>query len=412
MFIKNFTIWTALVILSLLPLFLTLDFAQAGPILSGFVLDAIDTTSPNGSVVTMFHDHDLDDNLTDVVGGGGFPNEYLMDCRNFDVRCKKGDLVNITIFLNDTNKYYTAGPTNITVGTGCCNNFTNMTLNSPPNTSVVVVDDTAFFPVNELDLLAGANLTVFCNATLADADGWEGIDSASAILYDNISSSSSGSDAMATHYTNNTCFLFDGVVGGGARRAECAFAVAYYSNNATWTCNITVSDNHSIVNSSVDYTSINKLIALNIPSSIDFGTLSPGAISFVNKTNITNFGNVEIDIKIYGYSNNQTNSSAAFNCTTSGGIKSNITLDRLHYNVTDTTGAQCTNFGWGSNSFNLTNQSNEKSWTNFNLGKQNVEGDLMNNYTCWVLRIPAIGEENINPAGVCTGVISFIASES
>ncbi len=93
------------------------------------------------------------------------------------------------------------------------------------------------------------------------------------------------------------------------------------------------------MNSTEDNVQINTLIALSIPTDINFGTLDLGATSAVNKTNVTNAGNVAIDIKVYGYANNATDSPNAFNCT--GGNDKNISLWYLRYNVTDNIAPVC-----------------------------------------------------------------------
>jgi len=280
----------------------------------------------------------------------------------------------------------------------------------PEITNIDFDDDFEPTPPDAIDLNAFASKNVFCNGTITDLDGGGDILKVNATIYDAAASSAGVADANASHYTNQSCFL--SAADGDFRHFECFFGVRYFANNATWTCNATAYDSQNFQNSSNLVTvnaTINSLVALSIPATMNFGTLFLGDTSLINKTNVTNAGNKAIDISIYGYTFNQTNSSAAFNCTSTTGIKSNITLDRFQYNVTDTTGAQCTNFGWGSNNFNLTNLSNEKSWTNFNLGKQTAEDTLMRNYTCWILQIPQTGEETIDPAGVCTGIISFTA---
>jgi len=278
---------------------------------------------------------------------------------------------------------------------------------APDITNIDVDDDFEPTPPDAIDLIAFSTKNVYCNGTVTDSDGGADISKVNATLYDVEASSPGSVDSNATHYTNKSCFI--SAADGNNKHFKCLFLVRYFANNATWQCNATGYDASNTFNSNISNVTINALVAISVPTTMDFGTLALGDTSFVNKTNITNAGNVLLDISIFGFANNQTNSSAALNCTTAAGIKSNISLDHLQYNVTDTVGAQCTNFGHGSNSYNLTNNSNEKTWTGFDLGKQNVEGILMRNYTCWVLQIPQAGEETIDPNGVCTGILSFVA---
>jgi len=259
---------------------------------------------------------------------------------------------------------------------------------------------------------------ITCNATLTDANGFGDITGLNGSLYDTFSFAGVGAADVAdqdnnSKYFNSSCFLAPGT--GTSRGGECQFTVQYYANNATWACNLSVFDASNKENSTYDNSTFNVLAALNVPGTMYFGSLNLGD-NRTNTTNVTNTGNVQLGIKIYGYANNQSNSSAALNCTTAGGIKSNITLDHLQYNVSHNEGGiSCRDFGYGLNSFNLTNSSNEKRWNStgnrFKLFQRQNDAFESKNATCWVLRIPQAGEETIDPGGVCTGVLSFVACQ-
>ena len=253
------------------------------------------------------------------------------------------------------------------------------------------------FP-NEIDLIAFGTRNVFCNGTVTDADGGSDIIAVNATIYDVLSSSSDSPDNNATHYTNRSCWL--SAADGNNKYFECLFLVRYFANNATWQCNATAYDSSNLGSNTTNAT-INELIAVDIPTSMNFGSLYPGDISFINKTNITNAGNIQIDLKVYGYANNATTSPNAMNCT--GGEDKNISLWYLHYNVTDNIPGPCMRFQWNAFYWNLTNITNEKTWPNFDLGKQTQEGELMRNVTCWALKI------STGVAGTCKGKISFTA---
>ena len=270
-----------------------------------------------------------------------------------------------------------------------------------PEITTIDLDDDFVTPLDEIDLIAFGTRNVFCNGTVTDEDGGGDVSVVNATLHDTAASSPGAADANATHYTNQSCWLSS--ANGDFRSFECLFRVRYFANNQTWQCNATAYDSLNYQNSSRINATINELIALSVPATIDFGTLEPGETSAVNKTNITNAGNILIDLKIYGYANNFTTSDNALNCTTSTGLKNNISLYYLRYNVTDL--PTCSSFSWTSNYWNLTNDSgnNEKEWPQFNLGKQTVEGTLMRNYTCWVLQLPP------EVAGTCKGIVSFTA---
>jgi len=211
-----------------------------------------------------------------------------------------------------------------------------------PEVTTIDLDDDFVTPLDEIDLIAFGTKNVFCNGTVTDEDGGGDVSVVNATLYDTDASSSGAADSNATHYTNQSCWLSS--ANGDFRSFECLFRVRYFANNQTWQCNATAYDSLNYQNSSRINATINELIALSVPATINFGTLAPGATSLVNKTNITNAGNILIDLNIYGYANDFTTSDNAMNCTTSAGVKNNISLYFLRYNVTDL--PTCSNFGW------------------------------------------------------------------
>ena len=279
---------------------------------------------------------------------------------------------------------------------------TSLVTNTAPQITLITLDDDFVPSLGVIDLTALGTKNAFCNGTVTDVDGGAEISKVNATFYHVVSTGPTAADSNATHYTNQTCFL--SAASGNNKFFECLFLTRYFANNGTWQCNATAYD-ASTFQSNISNATINTLAALSIPSSINFGSLDPGATSLVNKTNITNAGNIQIDLSIYGFANNATVSDNSFNCTsTIGDIRNNISLYYLRYNVTDTTGAQCTNFNWTTTYWNATNISNAKNWTNFNLGKQTAEGTLMRNNTCWIVQIPPS-----IPASTCRGIVSISA---
>ncbi|OYT41358.1 hypothetical protein B6U80_01510 [Candidatus Pacearchaeota archaeon ex4484_26] len=258
-------------------------------------------------------------------------------------------------------------------------------------------DDNGYMSLSE-----NSTVQVTCNGTIHDANGQSDISSLSGTLYDAGASNHADSDDNNKHYTNSSCVLFSG--SGTTRGGECQFTVWYYANNATWQCNLSAVDSGSNENSTYKNRTIAKLIALMVPPDINFGNLNPGDTSGVNKTNITNSGNVDLGIKVYGYANNATTSPNAMNCT--AGQDKNISLFYMHYNVTN---PSCTGFSWTANYANLTNETNEVSWDSINLYQRQNDNIESKNTTCWVLKIPSGTEADVS--GTCKGIISFTACE-
>ncbi len=168
----------------------------------------------------------------------------------------------------------------------------NYTLNNFPYISLIEADD----PVN---LLAGANKTVYCNGTAADLDSYSDILNINASLYFNTNTPDSEYN-RSTKYDNSSCTLLN--PSGSSIDFVCGFDLEYYAFNGTWYCNATVIDNINSTNSSETSILVNDLIALSITPVIDFGQLEPLQISPVDAVvNVTNLGNVAFDLSIHSY---------------------------------------------------------------------------------------------------------------
>ncbi len=265
-----------------------------------------------------------------------------------------------------------------------------------------------------ITLSENSTVQVQCNATLNDANGWQDISSLNGTLYNTHTATHGTANDNNFHYTNTSCNVFSG--SGNIRAGVCEFTTFYYAQNSSaWQCNLTVYDagvsgsSANSSNSTYGNFSVNALTALNIPATIMFGTMNPGDTSAINKTNVTNTGNTILDLSIYGYANNATDSPNAMNCTL--GTNKNISLYFIRYNVTAGRLNNCASadFSWTANYWNLTNLTNAKNWTQFTLPPRTVDaaGGDAGNYTCWILKVPSAGESDIG--GTCRGIISIAA---
>lgn len=154
---------------------------------------------------------------------------------------------------------------------------------------------------NPISLNAGSTKEITCNATFSDADGWANVTSVNATLWDAISSTEGSVDDDNDHYTNSSCSI-----GTNTSTTEapvvCTFNLQYYANNSTWTCKINADDGNA-TGSNQTNTTVNSLLALNIPSTINFGTMSLGSTSTnttENETVVENYGNIQIDVNLSG----------------------------------------------------------------------------------------------------------------
>ncbi len=277
-------------------------------------------------------------------------------------------------------------------------------------------DINVFSTVGQSGITLSENTTVqvTCNATLNDPNGFGDISKLNGTVYNTHVASHGSANDNNNHYTNTSCGLIAG--SGTTRGGECQFTAQYYADNSTaWQCNLTVYDagvegsGANLSNSTYGNFTVNALTALNVPSTLDFGTLNPGDTSAIQKANVTNTGNTIIDISTYGYANGQTDSPNAMNCTL--GANKNISLYFMRYNVTAGRLSNCASadFSWTANYWNLTNTTNAKNWTQFTLPSRTADaaGGDAGNYTCWILKVPITSESDV--AGSCRGIVSITA---
>jgi hypothetical protein len=249
----------------------------------------------------------------------------------------------------------------------------------PANPVVGVVTVTP----SPVDLSTCGTVTVWCNATITDANGWNDIVASNATLWDIATTTEFASDNSSDHYTNLSCVLGSG--SGSARPVNCTFTLQYYANNATtWNCGVYANDTAGASDSNYTNFTVNPLISLDAENAINFGSLSPGATSpsDVNNT-VTNCGNIGIDLQLTG--TNLTNTSATV---------TNISVDYVKYNLT----TYDEDYATGMQSLYETGGMN---W-HFNLAKRT--NGVMSNKTYWKISIPG-SIENL----VYTGTINFTA---
>lgn len=151
----------------------------------------------------------------------------------------------------------------------------------------------------DITLNAGGERIVTCNATIRDWNGYQDLDTVNATLYYFLNQSGDP-DSGNVHYTNSSC-LETSNDGEFIGNYECSFSVLYYANNGTWFCNVSVNDTFGFTDSAFNDTSINALFALNVTEVIDYGDLAVTDTSPDISANITNFGNMDINVSVLGY---------------------------------------------------------------------------------------------------------------
>jgi hypothetical protein len=193
-----------------------------------------------------------------------------------------------------------------------------------PTIDFISVDDAAL-PTGEIMLSAGSTKFVNCTVIASDSRGASNIVNASATLYYYLNKSSDP-DHNTVHYTNTSCDAVDS--NSTSKTFLCAFNVYYYANNGTWNCNATVYNGVPLSASANASATILPLYALNITDGLEFGNVEPNIESSEIIANITNLGNMPINLTLQGYAV-FIGDVAGMNCSDG----TNISIGRIKYSL-------------------------------------------------------------------------------
>jgi len=298
-------------------------------------------------------------------------------------------------------------------------NITNKTIiavvnvtNSNPNITSISIDDDTPSPANEIDLIANGARTVVCNATVFDYNGFGDLTNANntnaSLFMQNTGSESA--DDNNTHYTNSSCGscvqASDSADPSRTAWCDCQFAVQYYANDSNnWVCNFFAKDNgghqreNLKINLSTNATSsavtVTKLLALDTPSLLDYGNLSVTDTSPEIVHNVTNVGNIDLNLSLRGYGGINETAQNAINYTMICDF-GNISIGNQKYAL----GSE----NEGSTVFaSMTVLQNQSLNTSLSL-PQRVDDDSYGNdrnSTLWRISVP------FGVGGICNGTIVF-----
>ena len=270
---------------------------------------------------------------------------------------------------------------NITVWT-----HVNITNAKPEIIALIVYQETTP-SVKNITLSGGSGRIVTCNATIRDWNGYNDIVAVNATLYYAPTANHTDPDNNNTHYSNLSCSN----TGNGANYTVnwvCGFNVYYYANNGTWNCNVTAKDNQSKTNWRQNSTYIYSLYALNVTDGIDYGNAAVEEYTQNTTANITNFGNMAINITIEGYGAVR-NDGLAMNCSLGG----NISISNEKYALIDVDYATKTALTGSSQLI-----------PGLTMPKQTDSTQIINT-TYWELYVSS----NNVPGGNCSGNVLFTA---
>lgn len=388
-------------ILCLVVFLLSLTFVSAAHFIVGYVNDAGDGASADGRVVVLWNPaNGANDNVSDIVGpagNSGANNIYLIDCELLNVPCQVGDGLTIDLIRSDN---YTSNFVNLTVSGAGFDIAPNMSLNSPPTIASLIVDDNVTFPYGEIDLEPFTTKQVTCEGVIVEYDN-ENITNVSAEFFDSLSSFYGDLDDNNYHYTNTSCYMNASYGGANETYFNCGFDVEYYANAGTWACSILTYDNQSNHGIVMNTTTVNTLIAISVPDSIDYGYLNGTMVSSEIPFNVTNAGNAMVNLSLSGYGATPGDGNS-MNCTSGGGIS----VGYEKYNLTASNPGDLTLNQFESFYTNLSsNPVIEEFNLDFRTNDTTIYTNEINN-TYWRIYLPA------GVGGTCSGNIVIGAVQS
>ena len=284
-------------------------------------------------------------------------------------------------------------------------NVTNQTViarvnvsNTEPTLYEVKIDSPLDAQRN-IDLTANTVTAVICNGSVFDINGFLDIKNVTATLYD-ISVASNALDDNNTHYTNSTCGNCTSIPGTNNQNASCLcqFPVQYYANSANWQCNMTVNDSGGLSsNRNSSFFNLNEVVGINVENPVlDYGNMSVSQTSNYIRQNITNGGNIPINVTLRGYGGD--NESIGQNVTMICESGTNITFGNQRFYPGN-------NLAFGE-MYNLTNQT--RQIFNLTIPQRTNDRSFGNssNSSFWKLQVP------LGASGVCNGTIIFGAIDA
>jgi hypothetical protein len=253
--------------------------------------------------------------------------------------------------------------------------------------SYTVPTVTSSAPSANAVLNAGTAKLVECNITIRSDAGQNNITDANVTFYTGASTDNSPITNVSK-YLNTSCTRVESTA--FTRTYSCGVQLLYYAANGTWFCNTTGIATNGFASNVSNFT-VDPLYAITVNDTfMDFGNLQTGALSDNITQNITNVGNMEINISVRGYGRVMDDNSS-FTCATQ-----NLSIDILKFagNITATYDEK----------ESLANVSKQLRFT---MERQN-DPSIKTNSSFWQVQIPA----NISSTGQCNGTIIFQAEMS
>lgn len=305
------------------------------------------------------------------------------------------EVILLSILFSFTPQEVLAG-----VGSPSTNTTTNLTIaNSFPEVYNISINNDAAITLTPND-----TTLVSCIAIIVDWNGDSDINSTNATLFDSTISQSAPDDDN-DHYTNSSCqlsttFTYPGITDDAYNAlANCTFLVNYFANPGSWNCTFQANDSENSIGIGTGQQTMSNLLALGLPDTISYGTINATSVSPERTINVTNYGNIKVNISLEGYGATPGDGNA-MNCTL-GTIK-NITAENEKHNLTTSIQG---NLNLTQFQANYTNLTTSPTIYQFNLTSRiNDAAEDTTKPTYWRIYVPK------GVAGTCTGNIVFGAT--
>jgi len=293
--------------------------------------------------------------------------------------------------LNNSNYYQMLAYANDSAGNIGQNSTTHINITVYThfiNITAIVVDDTNYAIADQIDLQAGTTNSVFCNITVKDPVDYTLIQGVNATFY-SLTTTYGAANSNRTHYSNSSCTLLTG--SGQNANYQCAFNVWHFAINGSWNCTSYANNSYSSYNAT-DNTSVNQLFALNVSTSVvDYGNLAPSNASSNVTVNVSNVGNMPMNISVYGFGGNDSTAGAGLSMLCQ---INNISISFEKYSTNNSKDYAA------KNSLSTTKQD-----IGLTIPSKINYGDLTINSTYWQFMVPP---EN-HSFGQCNGSVVFVA---
>ncbi len=261
--------------------------------------------------------------------------------------------------------------------------------NAAPSVMNVSID----FPAT---LVANSTALIFCNVSVRDFNNISDLSHVNVSFFSTVLSGDLYPDFNRTHYSNVTCTNFTDQ-SEFTRSYNCGLQLNYNAVAGNWTCNATVADLAGVKGVGFSTTTINDLIAIGVDDLIDFGQMVIDNGSSNIPFNVTNYGNLPLNVTVFGYGATE-NDSAAMVCD-----QGNISIENLYVSSNDTALSEPIGFPlmMQLNSSNAT----RKMILNLTLAPFNNTIANATNTTVWRLFASSAN----GASGLCNGTVVFTA---